>query len=123
MAKGKKDGKEKSAVSTGNDNLTYKREARRKQSETDHQAAVSREGWIPKKTVEEKDRCGACRNPSAAVRHGAKLCVRCDGKPNRDRQRQKNRTVHQSDSQPQATPRSGRPLSPLASALSSVPAN
>lgn len=92
MAKAKS-GEMGSAPTQGTNNLTYKKEQRRKQSEHDREVAVSVEGWTERKAVTDDDRCNKCHHPSAVVRRGGNLCTRCLRKsdPAKARARQEER--------------------------------
>jgi hypothetical protein len=124
MAKKGKDEKAGTTTTTKVTLLASKIEARKRQSERDHAAAISAEDYVPgrrKTKVEFKDRCRACTNPSAAVRRKeSELCTRCQGESVRSRARQAARNAKDSQPQPSAARGHGRPLSPLAQALTSA---
>lgn len=119
MAKDKKQ-KEEKPVAARTDSYSSRVAQRQIQSQKDREIAVKQDGWKAKKTVEEKDRCGACKRPSAAVRRGAGLCTRCQGEPARARGRQKQRDLVGNQPRTKTSLRSGPPLSPLAAALTNA---
>lgn len=120
MAKDKK-AKEEKVVAKPSNGYSFRVAQRQEQSRKDREIAVKQDGWKAKKTVEDKDRCGACRRPSAVVRRGAQFCTRCQGEPARNRSRQKSRDLMGNQPRVKSTFRSGPPLSPLAAALHALP--
>ena len=117
MAKGKKDDAKKPTITAVSTSLASKMDHRERQAAKDRAVSVDQDGWKPRKTVTEKDRCGACGHPSAVIRQGGSLCTRCQGEPARARGRQDTREAKKN--QPNARPaqKTGRPASPLAAAL------